>query len=375
MLIVICRSNPIAPDPRVEKEAVSLVEAGHQVRVIGWDRSASLPVHVRKDHYEIHRIPIRSHYGTGLSNLPQLIRWQIRLFLWLFTHRKEYDALHACDFDTVLPCMAMKLVFGKKLVYDIFDFYPDHLRRTPGLIKSVLRAFDYWIINQVDAVILVDDSRRAQIKSTSPKRLFLIYNSPADVSRQFQDYEPSPKGGLRLAYIGLFQKERGLLEVAALMKQHPEWTLDMAGFGGDEEAVLTACRDTANINLHGIVPYEKALHLSAKADVLFATYDPGIPNHKYSSPNKVFEAMMLSKPIVVARGTNMDKMITNWECGIVVSYGNIAELEEAFLQLANDPALRERLGQNGRKAYDTFYKWDIMKLRLQELYAQVFSHG
>jgi glycosyltransferase involved in cell wall biosynthesis len=84
--------------------------------------------------------------------------------------------------------------------------------------------------------------------------------------------------------------------------------------------------------------------------------------------------MMLAKPIVVARNTNMDAIIAQHDCGIVVSYGNIEELEQAFTKLADEPALREHLGKKARIAYDTTYTWQIMQARLQELYAQVF-HG
>ena len=371
--ILICRSNPVSPDPRVEKEAAVLVEAGYHVRVIGWDRSASLPLYEQKDGFDIHRIPIWSHYGMGLGNLSKLAAWQIRLFLWLRAHRKDFDTLHACDFDTVVPCLIMKSAFGKRLVYDIFDFYPDHLRNTPFWIKQIIRKLDYWIINNADGVILVDDKRREQIRETRPRKLFIVYNSPKDITIQKHNHEASPKGKLHLVYIGLFQKERGLLQAAALMGKHPEWTLDMAGFGGDEIEIYKACKDIPNIKWHGRVDYEKALELSSQADVLFATYDPAVPNHRYSSPNKLFEAMMLGKPIIVARDTNMDRIVSEHDCGIIVSYGNDAEFENALIQLAGDPSLRKRLGENARKAYETRYSWDIMKSRLIELYSQIHA--
>ena len=145
----------------------------------------------------------------------------------------------------------------------------------------------------------------------------------------------------------------------------------MAGFGGDEKAIHAACAKLQNVKWHGRISYDKALELSAQADVLFATYDPSIPNHRYSSPNKLFEAMMLGKPIIVARNTNMDIIVSKHNCGIIVEYGDEKELEEALLKLANDLELRKKLGANARKAYETNYSWDIMKSRLVELYSQV----
>jgi len=369
--IIICRSNPVAPDPRVEKEAASLTEAGYQISVIGWDRSALSPLHEKKDGYEVYRIPILAQYGMGLGNLPKLARWQVRLFLYLLIHRKDFDIVHACDFDTVLPRLLMKLFFKKKLIYDIFDFYPDHLRNTPAWIKQAIRTLDYWIINWANAVILVDDARREQIKETTPRRLSIIYNSPEDSYSPNNKIRSSSPGVIKLSYVGLFQKERGLFEILSIVKKHPKWTLDMAGFGGDEEDVHAVCTELQNVNWHGTVPYEKALELSQKADVLFATYDPKIPNHKYSSPNKLFEAMMLGKPIIVSRDTNMDMIVAKHDCGMIVNYGNETELEDTLLKLANDPQLRKRLGENARKAYASHYSWSIMKSRLIELYSQV----
>jgi hypothetical protein len=63
------------------------------------------------------------------------------------------------------------------LHYDIFDFYAEHLRHTPGWIKYCIRRMDLWAINHADAVILDDDSCREQISSPHPRRLTIIYNS------------------------------------------------------------------------------------------------------------------------------------------------------------------------------------------------------
>jgi hypothetical protein len=40
--ILFCRSNPIAPDPGVEKEACVLASAGYLVHALGWDRKVAL---------------------------------------------------------------------------------------------------------------------------------------------------------------------------------------------------------------------------------------------------------------------------------------------------------------------------------------------
>jgi glycosyltransferase involved in cell wall biosynthesis len=314
------------------------------------------------------RLAIRSEYAKGIRNFPQLLRWQWGLWRWLLANRNEYDFIHACDFDTVLPALWCQFFHGKPVIYDIFDFYADHLRATPELIKKIIRWTDYRAINMVQAVILVDDARRQQISGSRPRKLEIIYNSPQDIWESVQTENRPKNSKLHIAYIGLLQIERGLLEVLELLKNHPEWSLSLAGFGGDAERIERISSGLTNVTNYGRVDYVKALQLSKAADVLFATYDPVIPNHRYSSPNKLFEAMMLSKPIIVAENTNMDRIVQENNCGLVVPYGNLEKLETAFQELENDPDRRAQLGAAARRAYDYHYGWPQMKQRLQQLY-------
>ncbi len=372
--VVFCRSNPVAPDPRVEKLAHALQQGGYDVSIIAWDRTARFPVEDTFQGIPIHRQRIPAAFGSGLANLPALLRWQVGLMRWLARNHTAFDILHACDFDTILPALVCKLLWKKAVVYDIFDFYAEHLRRTPEGFKRLIRFVDIQAINAADGVILVDDARVKQIAGSRPKACISIYNSPEDeLSSLPADPVPSDGYHLRIAYIGLLQVERGIFEMLDVLRRHPDWHLDLAGFGGDEERIVQAVNSMPNVAWHGRVPYRRALELSFQADVLFATYDPAIPNHRYSSPNKVFEGMMLGKPVIVARDTNMDAMIQDAGCGIIVQYGEERELEQALERLAGDAALRQRLGQNARRAYEMTYSWQRMRDRLTEFYARILE--
>lgn len=370
--VVILRSNPIAPDPRVEKTAHTLQGAGYPTMLLGWDRTAS---HAQQDQVagtSCYRLPIQADYGSGLRNFPALLRWQIGLLRWLADHQDEFDIIHACDFDTILPALWCKKRYKKRVVYDIFDFYADHLRGTPAWLKKLIRSIDLRAIGSADAIILVDDSRWAQIEGARPRRSTVIYNTPEDLRDRIQaELQVEPATNLRIIYAGLLMIERGLLELISVLHRHPDWHLDLVGFGGDEERLVEEARKTPNVAWRGRLPYPSVLQLSYAADVLIATYDPSVTNHRYSSPNKVFEAMMLGKPIIVARDTNMDRIIIEKTCGLVVPYGDIPSLDAALACLQSDIELRRNLGINGRLAYDTTYSWGVMKARLLDLYRSV----
>jgi glycosyltransferase involved in cell wall biosynthesis len=370
--VLICRSNPVAPDPRVEKIARALSKNGWSVEVLGWGYERNLPAEEKREGYLIRRIRLDRRNRRGLSNLPGLVGWQIALTFWLLRHRKTFDIIHACDFDTLLPALLMRWLAGKRVVYDIFDFYADMLTRTPRWMVKQIRQMELGAIGRADAVILADDARRVQIKGSNPRRLGVVYNSPEESERAvfyaLENLPISQPGGLRIAYTGNLQRERGLFELLNVLERHPDWRLDLAGFGPDLDEITAKAKNNTNITWHGLVPYARALELNAAADVLLATYDPTVPNHRFSSPNKVFEAMLLARPILVARGTNADRLVEEAQCGLVISYGSEAQLEQALNRIANDVELRARLGRNGRRAYDETYNWKQMEQRLVFLY-------
>ncbi len=371
--IIICRSNSISPDPRVEKEARALARLGYPVAALGWDKTGELPAEEHVQGVHIYRLSLRARPRRGLGNLFAELRWQVRLLGWLVRHRSEYDAIHACDFDTLLPGLVCQRLWKKKVVYDIFDFYADMLRLTPAPIVKVVRALEIKAIGWADAVILADERRTQQIAGSRPKRCTVIYNSPEEENlAALEAPHPPPAGSqLHIAYVGTLQIERGLLVLLEVLRRHPEWSLSLAGYGPDEERIVGEARQLPNVTWHGRVSYPCSLQLSRDADVLLATYDVRIPNHRYSSPNKVFEAMLLGKPIIVARDTNMDRVVDQAGCGLVIHYGVASELEQALLRLQREPDLRRQLGARARQAYETTYGWQHMQNRLLELYRSV----
>ena len=74
MNILIIRSNPVAPDPRVEKEAASLAKSGHNVEILAWDRSSDHALtneclELNGHTVRIYRAGIKAPTGAGIKNI------------------------------------------------------------------------------------------------------------------------------------------------------------------------------------------------------------------------------------------------------------------------------------------------------------------
>lgn len=63
-----------------------------------------------------------------------------------------------------------------------------------------------------------------------------------------------------------------------------------------------------------------------------AIYDPKVPNHRYAAPNKFYEALMLGKPIVMAKNTGFDEIIEENNIGCLIEYSK-SGLKMVFIHL------------------------------------------
>lgn len=377
MKIVIMRSNPVLPDPRVEKEANSLLGMGHEVSILAWNRQVSgrsskySCLQLKNGRVSVKWLNIKAAFGGGLRNLFPLILFQLGLLSWLIKHHREYDVIHACDFDTVIPAWLCARFFKKKYVYDIFDYYTDSFS-VPALLKPVVERVDIHMINSADAVIIVNESRQEQIAKSTPRRLFIIHNAP-------EPSVPQCNGGTilvnqsdrpKFVYVGILGRDRLLKEIMEVFKQHCEWELYLAGFGPYHEYIKKTAGNCSNIFYLGRIPYSQTISLEAQCDVLIAVYDPERPHHKYCSPNKFYEALMLGKPIIVAENTGIDKIVAQYALGKVIDYSKKGFMKAAD-ELIQEKELWSVKGDRMKELFGELYSWSIMEGRLACLYNEI----
>ena len=102
--VVLIRSNSVAPDPPVEKVADALLKAGHSVTILAWDRldENGNTIKLKNGEVPIIRFKIPAKFGAGMKSFVPLFKFQLAILKWLKKHKKEYDIIHAFDFDTGL---------------------------------------------------------------------------------------------------------------------------------------------------------------------------------------------------------------------------------------------------------------------------------
>lgn len=350
--IAYLRSTSIVNDSRAMKEINSYSQRDYNLLVLGWNRQ-NISIENKESNIKYCLYNKKSEYGKGYKNIIKLIRFQIWLYNTLKKNKDKYDIIHACDFDTAFVAEKICKKYKKKLVYDIYDYYVDC--HSLGFLKKYVERKDIKIINKADLVIICTEQRRKQISKASPKDLIVVYNTPSiSVSNNISTLKSNK---IKIGYVGILQDNRLLKELFEKIKGDDRFEFYVGGFGIYEDYLKELSDKYKNIKFYGSLSYSETLKLEEKVDVLFATYNPKIKNHKYSAPNKVFEAMALGKPIIVCKSTGVDEMVLKEKIGYVINY-DANDFIRCLENLKNDEY--QKISKITQKLYISKYTWEKM---------------
>lgn len=97
---------------------------------------------------------------------------------------------------------------------------------------------------------------------------------------------------------------------------------------------------------------------------LYAACDLFVAPSRFESFGLIYvEAMMFAKPVIGCRAGGVTEVVSDGETGVLVSPGDASQLADAIARLADDPALRQRMGVAGRAAYDRCFAAPVVARR------------
>lgn len=373
--VIFIRTTSIYNDSRAIKEINSLSSNGYKVIALGWDRTGNAEKKCKKlfkdnvsfDFFECHITKI------GFKHINKLLEW----FNWIYRHlsiiveQNKFSEIfiHSCDLDTGIPAYLFLLKsssFRIRFIYDIYDYYVD-LHTVPAGLRTLVENLEIRIINYADIVIICNEIRKKQIAKSKPKKLLIIHNSPDLRGIKL----PLNKSKYDYAYCGsLFPVLRLVNEILQEYPKHQNIKMAMAGYGSYDEIAEKLSKEFNNFDFYGTLTYPEVLEIESSAKVLSAIYDPSIRNHRMAAPNKFYESLALGKPVIVCKGSGIDKLVEKYNLGLTISY-DATEFYKALGILLNNPMMRQKMGQNGRKLYEEKYKWEIMEQILLKAYSEL----
>ena len=305
-------TNACAPDPRVERHARWLVEKGHTVDIIAWDREKGYPESEQRNGYRICR---KRHGGT--TNAGSIRTW-IRKKQFIASLKIKADLLILNDTDTA------DVSFDGKILLDIHDMaHTWPLMRGTSFIhkkaaKSMLKDAKK-ILKQSHSIITSAPGFQKWVKSEG-------YDSQVVMNRRNPEHLEKALGKV-VGYIGRIRDIQSMRDLISAAKK--------AGFrvitAGDGLAVKQMITEFPDLDYRGPFTEEQLPGLIKEISVMYAMYSTERGNIAEGAiPTKMLDAAAFGRPSVVNQNTPMGDFCEQEGLGITAPFGDIDRIADAI---------------------------------------------
>jgi glycosyltransferase involved in cell wall biosynthesis len=97
------------------------------------------------------------------------------------------------------------------------------------------------------------------------------------------------------------------------------------------------------------------------------------PHTDTTIPHKIFQYMMLGKPVIVSDCPPLARVITDSGGGLVFRHDDPSDFADKVRRLHGDAGLRTRVSESGRAAFLDRYNWERTSSELVRLYEGIGS--
>jgi glycosyltransferase involved in cell wall biosynthesis len=252
-----------------------------------------------------------------------------------------------------------------RLVFEVRDVWPLTLQELGGLSRHhPLIALMSWFENRAyrvaGRVVSVLPAARSHLEShgMAPSKLSVIPNgvSPDALLEPSASVPPqiraaTARHAFNVGFVGTLGSANALeaLIGAARLLDGEDIGFVIVGQGSEEAHLRALAADLAHVIFVGPVAKGDVPATLRGFDVCYVGYHQSALYRFGISPNKVFDYMAASRPIILAAAAANDP-VRDAQCGLTVEPDDAAALAEAIRSLrAVTPSERARLGARGRE--------------------------
>jgi glycosyltransferase involved in cell wall biosynthesis len=363
----------INTDGRCKNIATSFISYGGRVTFIGPSGSN------RTDRYgdlTAKAVRVRSDLGSKIMYLHYWIRACTAVI------KLKPDLIIAEDLYSLPPALVAAFFTGARVIYDAKEFYfaLASLRDRP-VTQRFWSAVEYLTIRYADAVI-TSGERDSDIIGDRYKisRPVAIHNHPPGSKSEpdrmiLRNRYNIPRHMLIFLYQGWLLKGRGIPLMLEIARRYENVFLVIIGEGIMREEIEENVKEmklSDRVLLTGALPYEELLKNSEGADVGCALIEDYGLSYRYARPNKMFEYIRASVPVLVSNFPAMSEIVDLHGVGLAVDPNNTHDVLETARKLIENGDLRERFRNMCKKAAEHFI-WEAEEKKLFKLFDAVLN--
>jgi glycosyltransferase involved in cell wall biosynthesis len=223
----------------------------------------------------------------------------------------------------------------------------------PAVPAAMYRQIERWFGPLASKFITVSEFDRQLTLSAgiaTEERVVTVHNGMSDVAPALRA-DPA-RAPVRLVMIARFEPQKDhqtLLRALGGLQDHA-WNLDLIGDG----PLMAKMQDLATTL--GIAGRLRFLGQRTDVDQLLANAQISLLVTNWEGfPRSILEAMRAGLPVVASTVGGISESVRDGETGYLVPRGGVDMLRERIQRLLIDPALRVRLGSNGRACYEQHF--------------------
>jgi glycosyltransferase involved in cell wall biosynthesis len=362
-------------DKRVfEKEAKTLANAGYQVTHLAPDDADSRVI----DGIQIETFRKPKGLLARLYQLPALYRKARKI---------DADIYHCNEFDSFLVGIALRLIAGKKCVFDVHEFIAHDLAENhsaPWLrpfVRCSMSVVVRLLAYQAHAVVLANASLMPGYAHLPKSRVFIVENFSTLTSLSPSNRSEQRRAPFRVVHIGLLGRARGAFQMLEALKLARRKDVELFCIGrindGSEQefrSAVTHLEIEGRVHIYPWLPFKEMLDLTKTADIGLILFQPGHHAHTYALPHKLFDYMAAELAVIAPDfSLRIGEIIHKSQCGILVDASSPQAIANAIDHLCDDPNQLQCMGFNGRMAVLRRYNWEYEAKTLLSLYESLYE--
>jgi glycosyltransferase involved in cell wall biosynthesis len=303
---------------------------------------------------------------------------------------RNFDIVHIHD-PELLIAAAVATLFGRKVVFDIHEYYREKIHDTFWIHPSLRAPFSqiYSLVEScvlpllAGLVVVTDDMLARYQRKFDPDRIALVRNFPNVSREQIREAgsKPPPLPGQYVIHTGGVRKDRSfhtMVEAAERLRDMGVYApivnlgpVDLTGYTNHEKGTLLERAKELGVQLLGVVSFADALHWVAHAAVGYMPLARTEDNAR-GLPNKLFEYFLFGKPVIACDFGNAKLILERTQAGLLVNPDSPAEHASAIARLLKDTVLHERMSKAALRAADT-YSFAAEFSELERLYRTILN--
>ena len=300
----------------------------------------------------------------------------------------DADAYHCNEVDSWAIGVLLRLTTGRKCLVDIHEHYPSTFAETrfPRWLQpaaaSAVRCCYMLLAPFTTSIVLAKQSVASDFWFAKSKIVLVQNFARLSALRPTQESASpisSKAEAPTLVHLGLLSRARGwpqLLDAIKLLK-NDEVRLHIIGefHDGTEDAFFTQAKELGvqhRIVFDQWMPFDDAFRCLLKAHVGLILFQPGIQNHVFALPHKMFDYMLAELPFIAPSfAEEVQEIVKNSGAGLLVDPTRPEEIAEAVDRILQDPVLSQTLGTRGREAVLETYNWEAEAAKLLRTYEEL----